>query len=688
MATTQQAARAHESRFFVGRERELAAFRAWLEADEPSILSLSGPGGVGKTALLWAFEREAEAAGRTVVHVDGRAVLPTRGDFLAALGHRSLDEAARSLGEAGSLLSIDAFESLGWLNRFVREELVPQLDPGVRLVVAGRHPLGVWLAGERWPLPLRSLALERLDRTQGGAYLERRGIGSPALREQILTSCGGWPLALSLAADLVEQFDIERLPAAPEWHLAVQALLEQLLDEAVDPTLRKLLEAGAVVRQFDEETLAALTDEPAGDAFGALRRLSIVRPTARGLALHEDIRRLISDDLRWRQPDNHRGLRLRAIEHLRDRAARAPAEERERLLEERLFLWGDEVVHSLLYAGDEPGEVWVEPAHPGDRAELLELHRRWQTEVRPALGLTSADAPWDAERHWQWFEELVSDPSVRVRIARHRTGESLGYDVVLPVCEATLPLARDHEVIARTVEAYLAVPGIAPLRATAEQADVVFLAHLGLGGPHPEATRAALIRDLLSVLARGGACLCSLDLEEYRRLADVLGFRVLPGSETRFRGDEYLGYALDLRRLGPEPWLQALLVQGPLPPVGPGELEREVRAVLAGWHDDGRVGASSLSALIPPAGAHGPDEVRALVQAALGRALSTCAPDQELALRALELAYLRRATSHERAAEELHVSRATFYRLLHRGVELVAAALPAAAEIETVPILR
>lgn len=93
MATIQQDALARESRLFVGRERELALSRSWLAADTPTILSVSGPGGVGKTALLSAFEREAQAAGR----VDGRAILPTREDFLAALGHRDLDEAVRDL---------------------------------------------------------------------------------------------------------------------------------------------------------------------------------------------------------------------------------------------------------------------------------------------------------------------------------------------------------------------------------------------------------------------------------------------------------------------------------------------------------------------------------------------------------------------------------------------------------------
>jgi hypothetical protein len=678
MATIGQAARARENRRFAGRERELEAFRAWLSADEPAILNISGPGGLGKTALLGAFER---AAGRPVVHVDGRTVLPTREAFLSALGQPTIEAAVAHLSRGAPLLMIDTFEALAGLTRFLREELIPRLDSRVRLVIAGRHPLGAWLTGDRWPVPIRSFPLDRLNAAQSRAYLESRGIDDPELITQILASCGGWPLALSLAADLVEQFDLRRLPAAPEWHLAVRGLVEHLLDEAADPRLRTLLEACSVVRRFDEETLTALTGEPAGGAFAALCRLSIVRPTERGLALHDDVRRLVADDLRWRRPERHAELRLRALGHLRERASRAEPHERERLLEERLFHWGHEVVRTLLYAEQDGGEVWVEPARPQDLDELTALHRRWQTEVRVALGLAAPDASWDADRHWEWFGELVSHPAARVHVARDRVGQAVGYDVVLPMCAATLPLASRHDVIGAAVDAWLATPGAGALPEA--PADVIFLAHLGLSGHLPEATRAALIRDLLSVLARGGVCLCALDMPEYRQLAEALGFRPIPGSEAMFRESEYVGYVLDLRRIGAEAWIQSLLAGGPRPPVGPGELERALRDVLVSWHDDDRVAGSALAVLTPSPGA---EAVRSMVEAALDRAAANCGPEQGLALRAVRLAYLERMGSHERAADALHVSRSTFYRLLHRGVALVADALPKV--VETPPILR
>ena len=62
-----------EERAFVGRDTELDVFRRWLLAgrDVTEVLSVSGPGGIGKSALLAAFERAAGAAGWSQCTPDG-----------------------------------------------------------------------------------------------------------------------------------------------------------------------------------------------------------------------------------------------------------------------------------------------------------------------------------------------------------------------------------------------------------------------------------------------------------------------------------------------------------------------------------------------------------------------------------------------------------------------------------------
>src|SRR5437762_581978 len=86
--TIREAIRALDEYLFVGRDRELASLRAWLLAESPlpSIVNISGRGGVGKTALLGAFRRLAEELGRPVVMLDGHVMPPTPDALLQCLG--------------------------------------------------------------------------------------------------------------------------------------------------------------------------------------------------------------------------------------------------------------------------------------------------------------------------------------------------------------------------------------------------------------------------------------------------------------------------------------------------------------------------------------------------------------------------------------------------------------------------
>jgi hypothetical protein len=128
-----------------------------------------------------------------------------------------------------------------------------------------------------------------------------------------------------------------------------------------------------------------------------------------------------------------------------------------------------------------------------------------------------------------------------------------------------------------------------------------------------------------------------------------------------------------------ETWLEAI-VSGRRPPRGlaRAELVDELQKVLPAWRDEAVLAESPLAELAagtPDAELSSAAAVRRLVEGALGQARAGATKDQELALRAVELAYLRKSVSHERVAERLAVSRSTFYRLLKRGVQAVAEAL-------------
>src|SRR5439155_3134412 len=105
--------------------------------------------------------------------------------------------------------------------------------------------------------------------------------------------------------------------------------------------------------------------------------------------------------------------------------------------------------------------------------------------------------------------------------------------------------------------------------------------------------------------------------------------------------------------------------------LAPDALRRALQAALLHWHDDAFLAGSPLAeTLAPDAPAEALAEaLRAAIGAALERARARARPQQALAYRAPEPAYVERAVSQERVAEQLAVSRTTFYRLPQRGPE-------------------
>ncbi len=498
MPTIREAVDALEERLFVGRARDLEAFGDFLDRPEPEILNVHGPGGVGKSALLAAFRRTAERAGRSVTAVDGRSVPAEPEALLAAAGGVS------ELNRRRPLLLVDAFEELEELTRWLQEEFLPNLDTEVRVVVAGRFPLGP--AWSDWQKIIRSIALRGLSGHDVKEYLARRGIEDAVLVQQVQSATGGLPLAVTLAADMVQQLGVQRFEAAPEWRLAVRSLVERLLAEAPDPDLREVLEAGSVVRQFDEATLAAtLGREDISVAFDRLCRLSVVRPSDHGLMLHDDLRRMLAEDLRWRKPERFRDLRLAALAHLRERARTAPPGERSWLVAERLYLWGNEVVQSILFREDEPGLVYVEPGRPEDAPDVLEVRSHWLRAVLPsqqAMDYTE----FTPEEDSAWLERLLGHDDVRLRVARDQRARAIGFHATIPISAGSVELLQAHPVYAVLLRAYF---GKRLDHVPAEAGDSPFhvLVQAAYGTVLPEATDAALLRDLVGLLSRGGVFL-------------------------------------------------------------------------------------------------------------------------------------------------------------------------------------
>jgi predicted ATPase/class 3 adenylate cyclase len=274
----------------LGREQEVDTAAALIERHDVRLVTLTGPGGIGKTRLgVATAARAADAYPDGVYFValaDTRSTDQVVGAIAGALGLRS--EGSRALvstiedrlSSGRTLLLLDNFEQVVEARTVVADLL--ERCPGLDLVVTSRTPLRIRGETEFAVPPLAEPAAVRLFVER--ARSTRPGWDPTAAEaeavEEICRRLDGLPLAIELAAARMRVLDppslLERLgrkldvvggsvPDLPERQRTLTATIEwsyDLLDEADQVLLARLavfaagwtLEAAEVVCSGDGVT--------------------------------------------------------------------------------------------------------------------------------------------------------------------------------------------------------------------------------------------------------------------------------------------------------------------------------------------------------------------------------------------------------------------------------------------------
>jgi DNA-binding SARP family transcriptional activator len=222
---------------FTGRDRELAALTGAVEThrDESQVLFVSGAGGLGKTALVvrWAHLTASRFPDGQIfvdLHGDRTAAAEALAAVLAALGivgdklPSTMDDRValyRTLLSGRRILVIaDSVDSV--------EQILPLVppEPAGQLVAISRRRLPALAAHHA----VEEIPLGPLD-AQDAYDLLVRIVGPQRLADpaaaRVITWCGGWPLAVRLAAAL--------LAARPGQSLA--SLADELCEHDDGPVL-------------------------------------------------------------------------------------------------------------------------------------------------------------------------------------------------------------------------------------------------------------------------------------------------------------------------------------------------------------------------------------------------------------------------------------------------------------------
>ncbi len=373
-----RALEAARERAFIERDDERTVLAAALSgASEVAVIWMHVPGGIGKSTLIRQWVRQAHAAGRSVIEVDGR--------FLAHSPQEFEDLAGAVLHEPGTVLVLDTFEQCQWLEGWLREQFLPRIAPGALVVLSGRtRPDVEWSLDPGWSAALLVHELAPMTPEQSGALLAARGV---TLRDRpaVAAFAGGNPLALALAAALTQRsphLDRDWTPTAE----VLATLMNRLIGEVPSAAHRRALEVAAQAHSTTEELLrAALPDQDCTALFAWLRELPFMESSPQGLFPHDAARETLVADLRWRSPEGFEAIRARLLsEHLR-LVRQVPPAQMLQAMGRAFYLYRDRPQVRAIYSWSREAHEHEDEMLPEHLEQVLEMTRACQGEAAADL---------------------------------------------------------------------------------------------------------------------------------------------------------------------------------------------------------------------------------------------------------------------------------------------------------------
>ena len=474
------------------------------------------------------------------------------------------------------------------------------------------------------------------------ALVAGEGLDSQALEKIVALAGGEAEIAVGLARAV--RADVADGSVAAAADVVAEELIAKTAREGLGIDLSGLLRRLAVVGVADRDLLGA------GEAeFAALARAGLVVRTEYGLAVREPFRTILDLATSWREPTSHRAVLTHAAAYRRRQlAAAGDPERRSGLFHQALFLSGEATIREMVYPAAAPGPDAVQTATRSDEDDIIRLVDRWAV----CGGL-------DTRACERIFGDWLAMAPENFQVLRDDEGRAVALANVVRVQSRTMPaieqLLQQHTTL---------------VTADADGAETLFV---GLAFGESATAHAAILRHILTAGLRHGRIVVATSFPHYQRLITSLGCHH-HGSTTYdvYRcGRDTEVFSQHLTPLALPDWLERLDVAGtPVP-----DIVRTVRLVRHALEAIDRPDDLARSPLLPTAGLRGVMALRDRLRHEIAVLVDSADPADAEAGRILEAYYLSRGGGHDLLAHRLHVSRATYFRRLDRGLLAVARSL-------------
>ncbi len=583
------------------------------------IVHVSGIGGIGKSALLREVARRAQDCGFDTVWIDGRDLPPFPTEVDAAL--RTVTEASPAL------VVFDSYELISSLDSHLRDTVIPELPDTTVVVFASRQPPSRAWFEHGWDALVHTIELDGLVAADAARLVRAHGVQADDDVGELVRRSHGSPLALVVGAE-----------AGPTG--SVGDLADRLLGDEVDPAHYRILSVAALARVTTPELLEdVLGDADPHQSYKWLASRTFSEPLASGVALHSLVAEAVRGRIRALDPIGEAALRRSIADHLHRRAVAGHhglSTELQHLVVDPDVRWG--------FASDVGNRYRIDGVRPGD------------ADVIGAILAAVGAGEW-----WEVTKVFFTDHPEHCGVARDANSRIGGYFIAVSPASAPAAAERDpllgpwlhharHELKTNSVVMWREAVDL-----TGEMGEVTSL--LGAGG-------------LLStgvVNPRYGFLPISPLIPAARQFSEALGAVHVPALDVHAHGMDLECFVVDFGPGGligfQRDWIYR--ETGSTPPVDrpsadPARLLRLLRE--PGGLSDGPtwLGATPAERLA---------NLRERVTAALD--VFGSHPDDQLARRIIEIAFLADAAPHEAIARQLHLSRSAYFRRLNSASQRV-----------------